>query len=119
MREFICASAVRLDLGDERFRLLRGSAVVNQHMCTRVSKRQRSGSSNSTGSSRHKRSFVVLNHCYLPPLHELPIKECASDLCRKEVVKILYRPETPARKSCHRDKSDRVHPVPKRLSVRA
>ena len=28
-------------------------------------------------------------------------------------------PETPARRSCHRDKSDHVHPVPKRLSVRA
>jgi hypothetical protein len=28
-------------------------------------------------------------------------------------------PETPARRSRHRDKSDHVHPVPKRLSVRA
>ena len=28
-------------------------------------------------------------------------------------------PETPARKSCHRDKSDHAHPVPKRLSVGA
>jgi nucleoside-diphosphate-sugar epimerase len=28
-------------------------------------------------------------------------------------------PETPARRSCHRDKSRHVHPVPKRLSVRA
>src|SRR5580704_17734340 len=28
-------------------------------------------------------------------------------------------PETRARRSCHRDKSDHVHRVPKRLSVRA
>src|SRR5882757_3207313 len=28
-------------------------------------------------------------------------------------------PETPARRSCRRDKSDYVHRVPKRLSVRA
>jgi hypothetical protein len=28
-------------------------------------------------------------------------------------------PETLVRRSCHRDKSDHVHPVPKRLSVRA
>jgi len=37
--------------------------------------------------------------------------------CREEVVKILYRPETPARRSCHRDKSDHVYPVPG-ISVR-
>ena len=31
----------------------------------------------------------------------------------------ILAPETPARRSCHRDKTDHVHPVPKRLSVRA
>src|SRR5260370_27337745 len=40
-------------------------------MCTRLSKRQRSGSPNSTGSPCHQCSFVVLNHSYPPPLHEL------------------------------------------------
>jgi hypothetical protein len=37
----------------------------------------------------------------------------------QRVVKILYRPETPARLSCYRDKSGHVDPVPKRISVRA
>src|SRR5437870_1495070 len=56
-------------------------------MCTRVSKRQRNGSSNSTGSARHKRSFVVLNHGYVPPLHELPIEECTRTFVAKRLSK--------------------------------
>src|SRR5205807_6612011 len=35
------------------------------------------------------------------------------------MVPFTLAPETPARRSCHRDKTDHVHPVPKRLSVRA
>src|ERR1700730_10441022 len=32
-------------------------------------------------------------------------------------ISFTLAPETPARRSCHRDKSDHVHPVPKQLSV--
>src|ERR1700682_3292575 len=35
------------------------------------------------------------------------------------MVPFTLAPETPARKSCHRDKSDHVHPVPMQLSVGA
>jgi len=37
-RDRVCASAFRLDLGDERFRFLRGAAIVNQDVCPGPSK---------------------------------------------------------------------------------
>src|SRR6266852_7422158 len=43
-------------------------------MRTRLSKCQRSGSSNSAGCPRHQCSFVLLNHSYSPPLHELLLR---------------------------------------------
>src|ERR1700720_3041802 len=60
-----------MDASHESFRILRGTAVVNQYMCARLSKCQRGGSSNSTGSPRHQCRFTVKNHPYSPPLHEL------------------------------------------------
>src|SRR6202030_3489136 len=62
-------------------------------MCTRLSKRQRCGSSTSTGISRHKRSFVVLTHCSLPPLHELPIKKCTRTFVAKRLSKSSTAPK--------------------------
>ncbi len=38
---------------------------------------------------------------------------------KRRNYRFTLAPETPARRSCHRDRSDHVHPVPKRLSVRA
>src|SRR5712692_5994167 len=62
------APPLGVDTLDQRLGFLGGAAVVNQYMCTRLSKRQRSGSSNSTRSPRHQCSFAVLNHPYsLPP----------------------------------------------------
>src|SRR5258708_37483365 len=147
-RDCVGAFPVRLDLGDERFRFVRRAAEVNQYMCTGLSKRKRSGSSNPTGSPGHQCSSVVLTHSYLPPLHEfsharpssgrarrapharatfppetpavsLAIEERASDVCRKDIVKTLYRFETPPRRSCHTDKTRHLHPVPNQTSVRA
>src|ERR1700719_335698 len=60
-----------VDTLDQRLGFLGGTAVVNQYMCARLSKCQRSGSSNSTGSPRHQCRFTVKNHSYSPPLHEL------------------------------------------------
>src|ERR1700686_3466626 len=58
------AASLGVDTLDQRLGFLDGAAVVNQYMCTRLSKRQCSGSSNPTGSARHQCSFVVLNHSY-------------------------------------------------------
>src|SRR5712692_3008784 len=66
-------------------------------MCTCLSKCQRSGTSNSTGSPRHQCSFVVLNHAYLPPLHELlsrlVIEERASDVIARRLSKSFTVPK--------------------------
>jgi len=42
------AASFGVDTLDQRLGLLGGTAVVNQYMCARLSKCQRSGSSNST-----------------------------------------------------------------------
>jgi hypothetical protein len=47
-RDCICASAFRLDLGDERFRFLRGAAIVNQDVRPGLSKRRCRRAANSS-----------------------------------------------------------------------
>src|ERR1700694_4102797 len=48
------------------------------------------------------------------------LNRCTSETAlRGALSPFTLAPETLARRSCHRDKSDHVHPVPKRLSVRA
>src|SRR6266850_6008757 len=58
------AASFGVDTLDQRLGFLGGTTVMNQYMCTRLSKCQRCGSSNSTGGPRHKCSFVVLSHPY-------------------------------------------------------
>src|SRR6266852_9821713 len=48
-----------------------------------------------------------------------PKRKSYSVTARRALSPVTLAPETPARRSCRRDKSDHVHPVSKRLSVRA
>ena len=81
-----------------------------------------------------KWKFLILWHLAHSPSRFGALRRLIADISEKMLVQELKEmimtaiealspftlaPETPAHRSCRRDKSDHVHLVPKRLSVRA